>query len=138
MWINRNAYAAYRSDVERIKAALDAYERTLTLRDAEIRDLRHKLEVAEGAVREAVRTSAASSAYLDALRLQLNEIRLERGALLDKLYGLKVVTPVIQDTPTTMPPGTDFDDMGDARAKMEGLADMHDISPLLDVAEKIS
>lgn len=61
----------------------------------------------------------------DWLRLQVNSLQTERTQLLDKAYGIKVPTPIIEKTPA---PGQDnsleefsFDDIGDELAKKLGL-----------------
>lgn len=60
---------------------------------------------------------------LDWLRMQFNQLQLERTALVDKLYGLKVPTPELVTRPKLPSTIEDFgyDDMGDEMAKRLGL-----------------
>jgi hypothetical protein len=65
---------------------------------------------------------------LDWLRVQYNQVQLERVAMLEKTYNIRVPAPALQASKPKPPSGTPsieemslFDDMGDAAAKLMGL-----------------
>ena len=61
---------------------------------------------------------------LDWLRMQFNQLQLERTALVDKLYGIKVPTPELVTRLPKLPSTIEdfgYDDMGDEMAKRLGL-----------------
>ena len=61
----------------------------------------------------------------DFFRLQVNSLQMERTQLLDKAYGIKVPTPILEKTPPQVTnasaPDAIFEDMGDEWAKKLGL-----------------
>ena len=61
----------------------------------------------------------------DWLRVQVNTLQMERSALLDKAYGIKVPVPMLERTPTmsedTSQRDFSFEDVGDELAKKLGL-----------------
>jgi hypothetical protein len=58
----------------------------------------------------------------DWLRLQFNQLQLERTALIEKVYNIKLPAPELVKAPTITSPSADFnfDDMGDQLAKQFG------------------
>ena len=135
VWIARRVWDHTLGSAARLQELLvatrEAYDQLQKRYDV----LQTKLDQSREVEAQAKIVLASREATFDTLRLQLNEFRLERGVLLQKLYGITLTVPTIEKSPTTIPPGTDFNDMGDARAQMEGLADMHDLDPLKDRAE---
>jgi len=67
----------------------------------------------------------SSKLNLDWLKIQYNQVQLERTALMDKVYGIKLPTPQLSTaTPQTRLPSIeefDFNDMGDDKARELGL-----------------
>ncbi len=63
----------------------------------------------------------------DFLRLQINTLQMERTGLIEKVYGIKIPTPLLEKAPVqvhTDPTGMrdfDFEDIGDEMAKKLGL-----------------
>lgn len=77
------------------------------------------------AERDAVKSHLSALQFqFDWVRLQINALQLERSALIEKVYGIKVPAPELVRTPT--PSVADivdkfsFDDMGDEVAKKLG------------------
>lgn len=67
---------------------------------------------------------ASTKVNLDWLRIQYNQLQLERTALMDKAYGIKVPTPELVRAQPKAPSIDEmvmsFDDMGDELAKRLG------------------
>ena len=86
-------------------------------------ELRTDLAVVR-AERDFYKTQAlASQANFDWARVRVNTLELERAALIEKAYGLKVPVPEITRAPVTKEDLNQFsfDDMGDDAAKRLGL-----------------
>lgn len=80
------------------------------------------------AERDTYRDELAKSQILnDWLRMQVNTLQMERTALLDKVYGIKIPAPQLEKAypPRENDPfsieNVDFEDIGDTMAKKLGL-----------------
>lgn len=78
------------------------------------------------AERDAIKTElTAAKITSDWLRMQVNTLQLERNALMEKAYSIKVPVPTLVRQPVAdeSPAGRDFsfDDIGDDMAKRIGL-----------------
>jgi len=139
MWINKKAYREWATEVRAVIEAaklqaqnlfgqIDARDRTIRQLEKELATMRANLALAiehhsvtEGKLK-------ATRAYADTWRLQLNHLQLERGDLMARLLpGYSVRAPQIEMQAEFLPPGLDFEDMGDDRAHHFGYAPEHPI-----------
>lgn len=132
MWINRKAYEQWVGQVRTLQAFTEGIaastQAQLAEKDAEITRLRDRLDAREARHTESLRSAAAAKAYSDIWRVRVTELTIERAELLAKLVpGLNLAVPHIQQDPVVMPPGIDFEDMGDAAAAMSSYADSHPV-----------
>lgn len=70
-----------------------------------------------------VRENAEAKANFKWMTLQVNQLQLERQALLEKVYSIRVAAPVIMGQPNTVPDFnqdifTDLDELADAKKVM--------------------
>lgn len=122
MWVNKKQHVR----------ELDLLHRT-------IRDLQGRYDIAIQRISElntdlrihrrlayaADKTAAAAKAYYDVSRLAVNELKLERAALLVRLLpGLELKVPAVHNGAIIEPPGTTFEDMGDAAASVFAAANV--------------
>lgn len=75
---------------------------------------------------DAVKSELTRSQILnDWLRMQINTLQMERTGLIEKAYGIKAPTPILERTPvlseSTSTKDFSFDDIGDELAKKLGL-----------------
>jgi hypothetical protein len=140
MWIHKQAYTDW---AQRVREAIDTFKSTavafgtaVAAKNREIESLTRDVEKWRGVVdrqratvAEAQKQLAVAHAYNDMMRLQLNEAREERAAFLKRITEIDLPVPHIEHHPdlAVMGSGVDFDDMGDASARMMGLADTFDI-----------
>lgn len=98
------------------KAVRTERELTMALHHA-IDELHERLIEAEGAARGA-------KAISDSLILRTNQLQQERDQLFTKLFNpdhkIAIATPKIVRDAVVMPPGVDFEDIGDESARREG------------------
>ena len=76
------------------------------------------------AERDLLKASLTTSNVMsDFLRMQVNQLQLERTGLMEKAYNIRVPTPEIMKRTPAMPtiPELGFEDIGDAEAKKQGL-----------------
>lgn len=128
MWISKKAW----SDL--LGAVIQRYERELTELKAQIEQhrVRHMeavrlhLSLRERLI-EAEAAKRAAQATRDVLVVQNAQLQEERGQFLQKIltpeFAPKIRVPQIQSQPSVAAPGVDFEDMGDAAAVQQGLAD---------------
>lgn len=141
MWINKIVYqtliSAWNEQLADLHREIDAAQGSIRERDAQIdqlhadiRRLRHDFIAAEGAKR-------AAQAMCDLLTVQFNHAHHERGEflakLLDPAHRPEIQVPKISQSPVVMPPGVEFEDMGDIRARHEGHGDPLPVDPLTRV-----
>lgn len=136
-WLSRRTYAV-------LQQSLEAHVREGAARETQAQQDRIVVQNARLAYESLVRGQEALHARVTAAekkaaiaetaeaiyRTQLNEVKLERAALLAKLTGTDVHVATVE-TPMAMSPsggaGVSFDDLGDTAAAAEGYKDMHDI-----------
>lgn len=79
------------------------------------------------AERDSVKNQLSALQFqFDWIRLQINTLQLERAALMEKAYGIKVPAPELVKAPPTKSPDSprdefSFDDIGDEVAKVLGM-----------------
>lgn len=117
MWVNKKQHAAYLDLLHRtirdLQDRLDTAQRQTRDRDTTIERFRRE------ASRANIECSAAR-AYYDLARLHINELKLERAALLTRLLpGLSLAVPTVR-TGIVEAPGASLEDMGDAAAGVFG------------------
>ena len=119
MWINKHVWAQLQDLVSSMKELGNYHVNEIAKRDRALADLHARHAEAEAAKRAAL-------VRADLMTLRVNQLQDERDQLLTKLMpDLKISTPRIQEAPILMPPGIDFEDIGDDRADLEG----HDRHP---------
>lgn len=124
MWVNRGRW-------EQLKALLDEYRRRDEAHAAVIRRLEHELTRERRSAIDTARTAweararlSAANAYTDLFRLRVNALEEERAALLAlALPSLRMAIPKVEHSAAHHTPGLEFEDMGDAAARLDGFAD---------------
>lgn len=105
------------ADMEKDLLAVDARLQRLLVDNV---GLRERLITAEGAMK-------AAQAMNDLLTIEINVAKQERAQFLQKLFDptspIVIQAPKISKDPVLMPPGVDFEDMGDHNASVAGYAD---------------
>jgi hypothetical protein len=132
MWMSRKAWSEltatvvrrYETEIIELKYTLEGLraqrDRDLAAERVVVAGLRERLIDNEGRTRAAL-------AMRDLMTIQINQLQDERGQFLQKLtdpsYRIGITIPKISSDPVVMPPGVDFEDMGDARAAQHGYSD---------------
>lgn len=121
MWVSKQALALMTVVIDRAEQAANDARGELRLarqdRDTDFatagaveRSLRERLIEAEARAR-------AATVRAELMTLRVNQLQQERDALLHKaMPDLAIMTPWVGQPPIVMPPGADFEDMGDAAA----------------------
>lgn len=108
MWINKNIVGWFGVNVETVRV------------------LQSDLAVAR-AERDTLKSQIVKAEILaDWFRMQVNQLQLERTALMEKAYNIRIPTPEISrlappQDPSTDPKNFSFEDVGDEMAKKLGL-----------------
>lgn len=132
MWINSKAYRAWAQQVQDFKQhvtklfeAVNTMSSQLAEKDRQIQLLSTHVQSLLSIRNDMVKEHAASVTSAAIWRTRINELTIERAALLGRLIpGLELKVPIIQYTPSVEPPGASFDDMGDAASMHMGDADL--------------
>lgn len=121
MWIKRSIYDTLRNTTLTLERLAKQYYDAIAQRDVEIKRLAaREIELLQQ-LGAKLAITAQATAVADLWRTRVNELTIERAKLLEKLVpGLVFPVPIVERTPTTVLPGVDFEDMGDAAAVMSG------------------
>lgn len=98
----------------------------LTQRNLDIQDMREDLATRNAEVRELTEALATAKANFNWLTTRVNQLEVERAALLEKVTGIHTAVPEIiravppQTVESLMNSGI-FDDLGDEKAKNLGM-----------------
>lgn len=121
MWIKREVFQELQRTATSLKELADRYYAGLGVREAVIKQLQaREIELLQE-IGTKIATESRAVAVADIWRVRVNELVIERAALLARLLpGLEIVTPIVERSPMVLPAGIDFEDMGDAAARMTG------------------
>lgn len=133
MWINKKAYKAWAEEVRALQGHLKTVIELAEAFDRDKDKLREQLERAEASLQAALLRETevrgqlrTARAYSDTWRLQLNHLQLQTAEFLARLLpGYSVRSPQIEMQAEFLPPGLDFEDLGDDRAHHFGYAPEH-------------
>ncbi len=136
MWINKHAHRAWVEQVKNREHFLADLQRhiekqrlTIAADQHDLAALRDQVLKLTAQIGSYKAVSAAHKAYGDLWRVQVNHLQQQVADLLSRqIPGYKVPTPVIESDKELLPPGYDFEDMGDAAWEQMGYADAHPVS----------
>ena len=131
MWINKYTFidlkqrlASAERSVEMGREAISLLQRDSKADRELINALHRSIDTLHERLIEAEGVSRGSKALADALILRQNQLQDERDQLFTKLFNpehkVAIMTPRIAREPVTMPPGVDFEDIGDDNAARGG------------------
>lgn len=132
MWINANAYANYRTDVEHLKQAHVKALEDIEGARAEVRDLRKQLKDADVERTELKVVAAIATTRMEDWALTQNELRLRAATLEAKLYNLDTKVPMLMTARAPQDVGAfDYSPIAptDREPEMLDLPDPSDLTP---------